>query len=145
MERTGHYEKIAHRRKLGVVLKYLWSLPSHRSAFRDIANAPEADQSTSSNSHIVDVNALADASASTDPKNSGHASVDMEVNVEEFDKDYFIRFANGIMNETNAQVNEALSNLAEIKNVQTLKSSAEWAIMTSEQRKQHEEKLEEAS
>ena len=36
VERTGHYEKIDHRRKLGKVLKYLWSLPSHRAAFQTL-------------------------------------------------------------------------------------------------------------
>lgn len=148
VERTGHYEKIDHRRKLGVVLKYLWSLPSHRAAFRDIANAADADENSSGNKDMSTAMVPTNGGVNTDDAESGPVSMEVEVesgsNAEEFDNNYFIRFANGIMNETNAQVNEALSNLAEIKNVQMLKVSAEWLTMTEDQRKQHEEKLDEA-
>jgi len=42
VERTGFYEKISHRRRISAVLKHLWDLPSHRTAFRGIALSQEA-------------------------------------------------------------------------------------------------------
>ena len=37
VERTGEYEKINHRRRIMVLLNYLWSVSAHRPAFRGIA------------------------------------------------------------------------------------------------------------
>lgn len=45
VEKTGHYEKIANRRSIMVVLKHLWVLPSHRQAFRGIAEGGSSDLS----------------------------------------------------------------------------------------------------
>ena len=47
------------------------------------------------------------------------------------------------MNETNLQVNEALTSLAKVREIQELQKSAEWASMSEEQRKEKQEKLEE--
>ena len=126
----GHYEKIDHRRKLGKVLKYLWSLPSHRAAFRDIANAIDNSSENEGKSMSVD----------EDIPTNGFQGSD---NAETWDSNYFIRFANGIMNETNLQVNEALTSLAKVREIQELQKSAEWASMSEEQRKEKQEKLEE--
>jgi hypothetical protein len=75
---AGYYEKMEYRRYIMMVLKHLWALPTHRSAFRGIAQ---------------------------------HRS-------EEEESNYFVRFANGLMNETNALVAETIDLLAEIKNTQ---------------------------
>lgn len=60
------------------------------------------------------------------------------------DKDNFIKFANGIMNETNALIASIMEKLPEIRRVQVLMSSPTWAAsMTEEQREtttsRHEE------
>ena len=60
------------------------------------------------------------------------------------DKDNFIKFANGIMNETNALIASIMEKLPEIRRVQVLMASpAQWASMTDEQREtttsRHEE------
>lgn len=34
VERTGYYDKLTNRRAIMVVLKHLWTLPTHRAAFR---------------------------------------------------------------------------------------------------------------
>ena len=65
-------------------------------------------------------------------------------NAEAWDSNYFIRFANGIMNETNLQVNEALTNLALVREIQELQKTAHWATMSEEEHKEKEEKLSEA-
>ena len=44
VEKTGFYEVLTNRRAIMVVLHFLWTIPSHRPAFRGIAKAPESDE-----------------------------------------------------------------------------------------------------
>lgn len=107
VERTGFYEKLNNRRAIMVVLKHLWTLPTHRPAFRGIASV------TSSSSATIPV---AD---------------------EDQGQGYFVRFANGLMNETNALVATTMDKLEEIKKVQLMMhNAAEWGRMSEEERKQ---------
>jgi len=45
VEHTGFYEKVPFRRYMMIVLKHLWSLSTHRPAFRGIANITNNDSS----------------------------------------------------------------------------------------------------
>lgn len=104
VERTGFYEKLTNRRCIMVVLKHLWTLPTHRSAFRGIAT-------------------LRDSAAA--------------------DQDYFVRFANGLMNETNSLVATTMDKLVEIRKTQQLMQNLpEWGRLSEEERKQVTEKHE---
>src|SRR5690606_14083186 len=51
------------------------------------------------------------------------------------EREYFVRFANGLMNETNNLVSSMLDKLPQIKQTQMLmKNTAQWMSMTEEQR-----------
>lgn len=114
VERTGFYEKLTNRRCIMVVLKHLWTLSSHRQAFRGIATLPS-------------------------PSSSGSASSSEEGQ----SQDYFVRFANGLMNETNALVAATMDKLGEIRKTQHLMQNlAEWGRLSEEERKQITEKHE---
>jgi len=39
VESTGHYEAIGHRQHIALVLKFIWNIPSHRSAFHSFASS----------------------------------------------------------------------------------------------------------
>ena len=59
-------------------------------------------------------------------------------------KESFIKFANGIMNETNTLIATVMQKLPEIREAQLkMKNTAEWSAMTEEQQKQVSERLEE--
>jgi hypothetical protein len=104
-----------------VVLKHLWTLSSHRSAFRGIAT----------------LNSPAGASSSGAVGSVSSDAVDGP------GQDYFVRFANGLMNETNALVATTMDKLVEIRKTQQLmQNAAEWGRMTEEERKQVTEKHE---
>jgi len=119
VERTGFYEKLTNRRAIMVVLKHLWTLDTHRPAFRGIATVTTAAASTSS-------------SASATP-----------IADEDQGQGYFVRFANGLMNETNALVATTMDKLEEIKKVQLLmQNPAEWGRMNEEEKKQVTERHE---
>ena len=60
VERTGFYEKLTNRRSIMVVLKHLWTLHTHRPAFRGIAT-----MSTSSSSAAAAASSSATAIASS--------------------------------------------------------------------------------
>ncbi len=89
VERTGFYEKLTNRRSIMIVLKHLWALPSHRSAFRGIASV-----STSSRGEVSG----GTASASSNPDGmeviADSESVASAVDNNGLDN-YFVRFANG--------------------------------------------------
>lgn len=100
VEKTGFYEKLSNRRNIMLLLKYLWSLPSHRKAFRGIAT------NTTTGS--------ADGPSSSS---------------------YFIRFANGLMNETNALVASTIELLTNIRASQLkMANPDEMAAMTDEEK-----------
>lgn len=128
VERTGFYEKLSHRQNIMVVLKYLWSLPSHRAAFRGIATCSS------------DLSAEAELMASDNSAQSD--DVDMPGSFVS-QQNYFIRFANGLMNETNSLVSSTLELLQSIKAHQLLMGSSEWNGLTVERRdeliKEHEQ------
>ena len=129
VERTGFYEKISHRRRISAILKHLWDLPSHRPAFRGIALSQEATP----------------LSVAMEVEGSG---VEPGVSTENLPADqrasFFIRFANGLLNETNKLVSETLTSLGCVKEYQSRMQTAEWREMNEEQKKQFEEKLHEA-
>ena len=84
-----------------IILKHLWTLPTHRPAFRGIAIVEGVGEDN-----------------------------------------YFVRFANGLLNETNALVSSTIELLQGIKQTQKLMQSAEWAIMTEEQKTEAKDALE---
>ena len=58
------------------------------------------------------------------------------------EREYFVRFANGLMNETNNLVSAMMDKLPQIKQTQMLmKNPAEWARLTEEQRNQESERF----
>lgn len=110
VEKTGFYEKLSNRRNIMIILKHLWTLPSHRPAFQGIAMAHD-DSSVGEASGVSNLS--------------------------------FVKFANGLLNETNALVATTLDKLSEIRKFQLLKgNNAEWASMDEEQRKMMEERNE---
>jgi ubiquitin conjugation factor E4 B len=99
VERTGFYEKLENRRCIMIVLKHLWTLPSHRAAFTGIATLPSSS--------------------------------------EDLSQSYFIRFANGLTNETNKLVATTLDLLSEIKRIQLqMRNTAEWGKLNEEEKTQ---------
>jgi len=129
VERTGFYEKISHRRRISSILKHLWGLPSHRPAFRGIALSQEAAPAPVAMGEEDSLVAGVSASAEGLPDQGAS---------------FFIRFANGLLNETNKLVSETLTSLGNIKEYQSRMQTAEFATMNEEQKKQFEEKLHEA-
>jgi len=116
VERTGFYEKLKNRRCIMVVLKHLWTLPSHRPAFQGIATVKSGPAS---------------------------GAMDVEGEGEVQGEDYFVRFANGLMNETNSLVATTMDKLVEIKSVQEqMRNAAEWGATSEEERKQVTERHE---
>ena len=168
VERTGFYEKLTNRRSIMVVLKHLWTLDTHRPAFRGIATVGSSLSSLSSLSSAplptpsavsdiegptssspadaVDVAAavvvspptsmdiVADQNASNqssyeltdqeqqqkDEEEAVALSLSLSIQVPtpapiEYDstpdENYFIRFANGLMNETNSLVSMTMERL----------------------------------
>lgn len=58
------------------------------------------------------------------------------------DKDSFVKFANGIMNETNTLIATVMQKLPDIREAQErMKDSEEWGRLTEEQQKEIEERL----
>lgn len=115
VEKTGYYEKVGHRRVILSILQHIWNLPSHRGAFRGIANT------------------------------STNASTGSLVEGGEKGNDYFIRFANGLLNETNNLVSEVLEKLQEIKKIQDVQNnSTEWGALSEDAKNQMLEKLKSA-
>lgn len=117
VEKTGYYDKLSNRRCIMIVLKHLWTLPTHRSAFRGIVNSYDDDASSET----------ATANSSSD------GSIDIS-------KNYFIRFANGMMNEANSLVSTTMEKLAEIRKGQLHMASVEWHQLTEEARNEFKEK-----
>lgn len=101
VERTGFYEKLQNRQAIMVVLKHLWTLSSHRPAFRGIA--------------IVEGSSA--------------------------EENYFVRFANGLLNETNALVSSTIELLHAIKQTQRLMASSEWTAMSEERQNESREEF----
>jgi ubiquitin conjugation factor E4 B len=100
VEKTGYNEKLTNRRAIMVVLHHLWTLPSHRLAFRRIAGGSE----------------------------SGDAKIH---------QNNFIRFANGLLNETNSLVSTVLDKLHDIRTTQLqMQNAQEWAALAEDQRQQ---------
>jgi ubiquitin conjugation factor E4 B len=120
VEKTGYYEKLTNRRCIMVILKHLWTLPTHRPAFQGIA-------------------ALTDSSTS-----SSSSSTSAEGDADSESENYFVRFANGLMNETNSLVATTMEKLGEIKKTQVLmQNGEEWGRMSEEQRKEVKDRHEE--
>jgi ubiquitin conjugation factor E4 B len=89
VENTGYYEKNDHRAKIAALLKFLWSSPEHKNAFKGI----------------------------TEDKNS------------------FITFANGIVNEMNDKFASVMETLPSIRTVQVqMANPQEWAALSEEER-----------
>lgn len=141
VEKTGFYEKVNNRRSIMVVLKHLWQLPSHRAAFRGIAAVGSSASSVSS-----DVEAFTSTFTQED---SSLMSVESSLEIApsssvDNSQNYFIRFANGLMNETNTLVTSTMEKLSEIKKIQIImKTPAEWAALGEEPQQQMREKLQE--
>lgn len=138
VEKTGFYEKVSNRRSIMVVLKHLWQLPSHRAAFRGIAAVGSSATNVSADVQAFTASSFAQGDVShMSVESASPTSVDHSQN-------YFIRFANGLMNETNTLVTSTMEKLSEIKKIQTvMKTPAEWAALGEEPQQQMREKLEE--
>jgi ubiquitin conjugation factor E4 B len=138
VEKTGYYEKLGHRRLIMVILKHLWSLPTHRAAFRSIALDTEG---VSKDMTLTSSSAAAAAVAED--------SVNDQVDDISDEASYFVRFANGLLNETNSLVSTSIELIGDIRQVQEQMSrQVEWSAMTDEQREQitsrHEENEQQA-
>lgn len=120
VEKTGYYDKLTNRRCIMIILKHLWTLPTHRQAFRGIVTSYD-DESTSDN------------------VNTGNINED----VRDLSKNYFVRFANGLMNETNSLVVTTMEKLVEIRKTQLLmQNTVEWNATPQETRDQIKERHE---
>lgn len=118
VERTGFYEKLSNRRSIMLVLKHLWTLPTHRQAFQGIATSN------------VDTRHLESDSATTESS-------------ELRSQNSFVRFANGLLNETNYLVASTIDKLSEIRKYQLLiQNGVEWSRLTEEEKKQQVERHE---
>lgn len=163
VERTGFYEKLTNRRSIMVVLKHLWTLDTHRPAFRGIATVGSSSSSISSAplptpsaasgieeptssspaaaaaaavvvSPLTSMDIVVDQNASNqtsyeltdqeqqqrDEEEAVALSLSLSIQVPtpapiEYDstpdENYFIRFANGLMNETNSLVSMTMERL----------------------------------
>eukprot|EP01031_Cornospumella_fuschlensis_P026243 gene26243-31702_t len=121
VERTGYYEKLTNRRSIMIVLKHLWTLPTHRPAFRGIGTVD------------VDTRHLEESSGS-----GGTSS-----GAQDGGRNSFVRFANGLLNETNALVATTIDKLSEIRKTQLLmQNSAEWGAITEEEQNRIKERHE---
>jgi len=162
VEKTGFYEKVTNRRSIMVVLKHLWQLPSHRAAFRGIAVVGSSTDGSSVSPDIIDTltasSSFGSSSSNQQPQQQQQQQQEEEdssrMNVDsvatspapsssvDHSQNYFIRFANGLMNETNTLVTSTMEKLSEIKKIQTvMKTPAEWAALGEEPQQQMREKL----
>lgn len=57
----------------------------------------------------------------------------------------FLRFINMMINDATVQLDEGLENLAQIKKIEDVKESEEWQSFNDEQKKEHQQKLTEAT
>jgi ubiquitin conjugation factor E4 B len=116
VEKTGYYEKLTHRRHIMVVLKHLWMLPTHRPAFRGIAKSSSG---------------------------AGEEGADGQDDGAEVS--YFIRFANGLLNETNSLVAQTVELLGDIRTSDAIRNDASvWGSMNEEARETHQSRFGEA-
>ncbi|RYH31359.1 hypothetical protein EON65_02720, partial [archaeon] len=123
VERTGYYEKLTNRRSIMIVLKHLWTLPTHRSAFRGIATVD------------VDTRHLEESTGAGAGSSSGAA--------QDGGRNSFVRFANGLLNETNALVATTMDKLSEIRKTQLLmQNPTEWGAISEEERNRIKERHE---
>jgi len=118
VEKTGFYEKLTHRRHIMVVLKHLWHLPTHRPAFRGIAKSKSG---------------AAEGGDAADGQD------------DEADVSYFIRFANGLLNETNTLVSQTVETLGTIRKFDLERAdTVAWSRMSEDEREQHQSRYSEA-
>ena len=107
---------------LQVVVRYLWSLPNHRAAFRAIASGGRDTPLSAA----VGASGSAEAGVATATSTSTATTITL-----------FIRFANGLLNETNALVSSMLEKLMDIKEVQErMKHTEEWNAINEEEKNQ---------
>lgn len=150
VERTGFYEKLTNRRSIMVVLKHLWTLDTHRPAFRGIATVGSSSSAlalATAPSALTDSGAAAAVTPSPtlmdiviEPSASNQSTdamteeerqqqdeeeavaLSLSLSIQapasapiEYDstsdENYFIRFANGLMNETNSLVSMTMERL----------------------------------
>lgn len=131
VERTGFYDKLTNRRSIMIVLKHLWTLPTHRSAFRGIVSSfDEYDASLASSITMSEHNSQEGPSQSSSTSQQS--------------QNYFVRFANGMMNEANSLVASTMEKLSEIKKIQDDMKSADWNRKSEDERKQIMEKYEQS-
>lgn len=124
VEKTGFYEKLTNRRSIMICLKHLWTLPTHREAFQGIATI-NVDTSHLGNQAIPTNNADATTVVTERSQNS------------------FVRFANGVLNETNTLVATTLDKLSEIKRTQQLmQNHQEWNQLPEDERNRIKERHE---
>eukprot|EP01039_Chlorochromonas_danica_P011200 gene11200-12488_t len=121
VERTGFYEKLSNRRSIMVVLKHLWTLPTHRPAFRGIATMD------------IDTRHLEEADADIQQSSASGAH----------GQNSFVRFANGLLNEANYLVAGTMDKLADIRKTQMLmQNAAEWSALPEDERNMIKERHE---
>jgi Ubiquitin elongating factor core len=152
VERTGFYEKLTNRRSIMVVLKHLWTLDTHRPAFRGIATvgssssalalapAPRALTDSGAAAAVAPPSTLMDIVVEPSASNQSIDAMTEEERQQQDeeeavalslslsiqapasasieydstpDENYFIRFANGLMNETNSLVSMTMERLGE--------------------------------
>mmetsp|Transcript_8658 Transcript_8658/g.8588 ORF Transcript_8658/g.8588 Transcript_8658/m.8588 type:complete len:560 (-) Transcript_8658:67-1746(-) len=135
VENTGFYDKLPFRRSIMAVLKHLWSLSTHRAAFRGIAlnTAPSTTPVPPvSGSDVMEVEGVVSNRDGILPE-EGAGVISMSTDDDE--ENYFLRFANGLMNETNFLVSSIITELAEIKKIQVRMASPEWGLENEDEKK----------
>ncbi|KAK9512148.1 hypothetical protein O3M35_000634 [Rhynocoris fuscipes] len=100
-EAVAFEQKFNYRRPMYIVMDYLWGLPEHRAAFKDLAEEAEA-------------------------------------NMEEVTPPLFLRFLNLLMNDAIFLLDEALSNMAQLRTMQTARDNGEWDQLSPEERDRNE-------
>ncbi len=119
VERTGFYEKLSNRRSIMIVLKHLWTLPTHRLAFQGIATQ------NIDTSHLEQGTEIQSTASQNQSQNS------------------FVRFANGLLNETNALVATTMDKLSDIRKTQMLlQNISEWSKLPEDERNRIKERHE---
>ena len=104
VEATSMYERFDHRVRITRVLRYLWSLDSHRPSFRTFAQTATQNESD--------------------------------------EQSDFVKFAHGILNQTNSFVADSMSKLREIRRIQLEKRNAEtWDALPQNERELREQML----
>ncbi|CAN0080528.1 unnamed protein product [Ascophyllum nodosum] len=124
VEHTGFEDKLTHRFYIAAVLKYLWRSSDHRQAL-----------ARRGNNEATTVRGVGGGGILFSPSTFRRIALDTGK---------FVRFANGLMNESNALVSSVMERLPQVRATQLqMKDPTQWGALTESQRdeitQRHEE------